>query len=120
MCIRDRLLASAGLYGVLAFVVSTRSREIGVRMALGARPSDVLQMVVRDGLRMAGIGVVIGLAGAAAATRVASAYLLGARAFDIPTFAAVAVILFVVAGLASYLPARRAASTDPLNALRAE
>ena len=89
-------------------------------MALGARPSDVLQMVVRDGLRMAGIGVVIGLAGAAAATRVASAYLLGARAFDIPTFAAVAVILFVVAGLASYLPARRAASTDPLNALRAE
>ena len=114
------LLASAGLYGVLAFVVSTRSREIGVRMALGARPSDVLQMVVRDGLRMAGIGVVIGLAGAAAATRVASAYLLGARAFDIPTFAAVAVILFVVAGLASYLPARRAASTDPLNALRAE
>jgi len=114
------LLASAGLYGVLAFLVSTRSREIGVRMALGARPSDVLHMVVRDGLRLAGIGVVLGLAGAAAATRVASAYLLGARAFDIPTFAAVAVLLFVVAGLASYLPARRAASTDPLNALRAE
>ncbi len=114
------LLACAGLYGVLAFVVSTRSREIGVRMALGARPSDVLRMIVGDGLRLAGIGVIIGLAGAVAATRVASAYLLGARAFDVPTFAAVTVILLVVSGLASYLPARRAASTDPLNALRAE
>lgn len=114
------LLASAGLYGVLAFVVSLRSREIGVRMALGATPADVLRMVVADGLRLAGVGAVIGLAGAAAATRVAAAYLLGAPAFDMPTFAAVTVILVAVAGLASYLPARRAASTDPLNALRAE
>jgi predicted permease len=114
------LLACAGLYGVMAFVVSLRTREIGVRMALGARPADVLRMVVNDGLRLAGIGVVIGLAGAVAATRVTSAYLLGADPIDLPAFAAVTTMLLAVSTLASYLPARRAAATDPLNTLRAE
>ena len=114
------LLACAGLYGVMAFVVSLRTREIGVRMALGARPGDVLRMVVNDGLRLAGIGVVIGLAGAVAATRVTSAYLLGADPIDLPALAAVTIVLLAVSTLASYLPARRAAATDPLNTLRAE
>jgi ABC-type lipoprotein release transport system permease subunit len=89
-------------------------------MALGARPADVLHMVVIDGLRLAGIGVVIGLAGAVAATRVTSAYLLGADAVDLPAFAVVTMVLVAVSCLASYLPARRAAATDPLNTLRAE
>ncbi len=114
------LLACAGLYGVMAFAVSLRTREIGVRMALGARPSNVLRMVVLDGLRLAGIGVAIGLAGAIAAARVTSAYLLGANALDLPAFVAVTTVLLAVSGLASYLPARRAASTDPLNTLRAD
>lgn len=114
------LLACAGLYGVMAFVVSLRTREIGVRMALGARPGDVLRMVINDGLRLAGVGVVIGLAGAVAATRVTSAYLLGADPLDLPAFAAVTIVLLAVSTLASYLPARRAAATDPLNTLRAE
>lgn len=114
------LLACAGLYGVMAFAVSVRTREIGVRMALGARPGDVLRMVIGDGLRLTGIGVAIGLAGAVAATRVTSAYLLGADPIDLPAFAAVTTVLVAVSCLASYLPARRAASTDPLNTLRAE
>jgi ABC-type antimicrobial peptide transport system permease subunit len=114
------LLACAGLYGVMAFAVSLRAREIGVRMALGARPADVLRMVVGDGLRLAGIGIVIGLAGAVAATRVTSAYLLGANALDVPAFVAVTAVLLAVSCVASYLPARRAASTDPLNTLRAD
>jgi predicted permease len=114
------LLACAGLYGVMAFAVSLRTREIGVRMALGARPADVLRMVVIDGLRLAGIGVVIGLAGAIAAMRVTSAYLLGASAIDLPTFVTVTMVLLAMSCVASYLPARRAASTDPLNTLRAE
>jgi ABC-type antimicrobial peptide transport system permease subunit len=114
------LLACAGLYGVMAFAVSLRTREIGVRMALGARPADVLRMVVLDGLRLTGIGVVIGLAGAVAATRVTSSYLLGADAIDLPAFAAVTMVLIAVSCVASYLPARRAASTDPLHTLRAE
>ena len=104
----------------MAFAVSVRTREIGVRMALGARPADVLRMVVVDGLRLTGIGIVVGLAGAVAATRVTAAYLLGADAIDLPAFAAVTMVLIAVACLASYLPARRAASTDPLNTLRAE
>ena len=114
------LLACAGLYGVMAFVVSLRTREIGVRMALGARPGDVLRMVVNDGLRLAAVGVVIGLAGAVAATRVTSAYLLGADPIDLPAFAAVTIILIAVSSLASYVPARRAAATDPLNTLRSD
>jgi ABC-type antimicrobial peptide transport system permease subunit len=114
------LLACAGLYGVMAFAVSLRTREIGVRMALGARPADVLRMVVLDGLRLTGIGVVIGLAGAVAATRVTSSYLLGADAIDLPAFGAVTMVLIAVSCVASYLPARRAASTDPLHTLRAE
>ena len=114
------VLACAGLYGVMVFAVSVRTREIGVRMALGARPADVLRMVIVDGLRLTGIGIVIGLAGAVAATRVTSAYLLGADPIDLPAFAAVTLVLVAVSCLASYLPARRAASTDPLNTLRAE
>jgi ABC-type antimicrobial peptide transport system permease subunit len=114
------LLACAGLYGVMAFAVSLRTREIGVRMALGARPADVLRMVIVDGLRLTGIGVVLGLAGAVAATRVTAAYLLGADAIDLPAFIAVTMMLIAVACVASYLPARRAASTDPLNTLRAD
>jgi len=114
------LLACAGLYGVMAFAVSLRTREIGVRMALGAQSGDVLRMVIADGLRLAGLGVMIGLIGAVAATRVASAYLLGANPLDVPAFAAVTLLLIAVSCVASYIPARRAASTDPLNTLRTD
>ena len=114
------LLASIGLHGVTAYSVSRRTNEIGVRMALGARPADVMRMVVVDGLRLTGIGVVVGLAGAVAATRLTAAYLLGADAIDLPAFVAVTMVLVAVSCVASYLPARRAASTDPLNTLRAE
>jgi predicted permease len=114
------VLACAGLYGVMAFAVTLRTREIGVRMALGARPADVMRMIVIDGLRLTGVGVVIGLAGAVAATRVTAAYLLGADAIDPPAFVAVTMVLLAVSCVASYLPARRAASTDPSNTLRAE
>ncbi len=109
-----------GIYGVISYVVSQRTREIGVRMALGADRRDVRQMVLRQGMILAGIGVVVGLVAAAGLTRLMSSLLYGVEATDPVTFGAVAALLIAVALVASYLPALRASRTDPLEALRFE
>jgi putative ABC transport system permease protein len=114
------ILAAIGIYGVLAYSVAQRTREIGVRMALGARETAVLSMVVRQGMRVVLTGIAIGVAGALVLTRVLTSLLYGVSATDPVTFIAVAGMLAAVALLASYLPARRAARVDPLVALRAE
>jgi putative ABC transport system permease protein len=114
------VLAAVGIYGVMAYSVSLRTHEIGLRMALGADARDVLRLVVGQGLRLTGIGIVLGMAGALGMTRLVQGQLLGVSPTDPATFAAVALLLGAVAVLASYLPARRAAHLDPLVALRHE
>ena len=113
-------LGVVGIYGVISYVVSQRTREIGVRMALGADRRNVRRMVLRQGVILAGIGVVIGLVAAVGLTRFMSSLLYGVEATDPVTFAAVAALLTAVALVASYLPAVRASRTDPLVALRCE
>ena len=112
------LLGALGIYGVLAFTVTQRRQEIGVRVALGASPRSVLALVVRQGMLLALGGVVVGIAGAALLTRVMSAVLYEVRATDPTTFATVIVVLLSAALLASWLPARRAVRVDPVQALR--
>jgi predicted permease len=112
------LLAAIGIYGVASHAVSIRTREIGIRMSLGARAADVLGMFVRETLRLAVIGVGIGLAASAAVSQVLASFLFGLGATDAVTFATAAAVIGVVAMMASYLPARRAARVDPLRALR--
>jgi macrolide transport system ATP-binding/permease protein len=112
------LLAALGMHGMLAFLVSRRTREIGVRMALGAQISDVVGLVLRRGLGLAGVGLVLGLAGAFGATRVLRGFLYEVQPLDPLTFGLVTVGLAVVAFAACYLPARRAAKVDPMVALR--
>ena len=114
------LLGSLGIYGVLAYLVNQRQREIGVRMALGAQQSDVLRLVVWRGMVLAIAGVLIGLIGAVALTRLMQGVLYGVEATDPLTFGVVALGLLAVAALASWLPARRAASVDPAVAIRYE
>jgi len=114
------LLAVVGLYGVMSYSVTQCRQEIGIRMALGAQARDVLRMVVAEGMWLAGIGLVIGLGGALALTRTIQSLLFGTSASDPATLAAVSLLLAVVVFLASYFPARRAARTDPLIALRYE
>jgi putative ABC transport system permease protein len=114
------LLAMAGIYGVIAYSVTRRTREIGVRMALGASPVNVLRMVLGQGMRTAAMGVVIGIAGSLMLTRTMQSLLFGVTATDPLTFAAVALALAAVALLACYLPARRATRVDPMVALRHE
>jgi putative ABC transport system permease protein len=111
-------LAAIGLYGVLAFVVAQRRREIGVRMALGAQPRDVVADVMAQGLRLAGIGVAVGVALALAGSRVMSSMLFGTSPTDALTFAAVATLLVAIAAAASLVPALRASRVDPAIALR--
>jgi predicted permease len=114
------MLGIVGIYGVIAYVVSQRTREIGIRTALGARPAALLKMFVSHGLRLAGIGAAIGLVAAAGLTRLMSSLLFGVTALDPVTYAAVPALLIAAGVLASYLPARRAVTLDPVQALRAE
>jgi len=112
------LLAAVGLYGLIAFSVGRRTREIGVRVALGAQRADVLGMVLREGMRLAGTGVVVGVLLAAAATRLIAGFLFNVSPLDGLTFVGMSGLFVVVALVASYVPAKRAAETDPLTALR--
>ena len=114
------LLASIGVYGVLAYAVSQRTQEIGVRMALGASRQNVFTLIVSQGARLAGLGILCGVIGAAAVTRVVTSLLYNVSATDPLSFIGTAAFLALVALLASYIPARRATSVDPMTALRAE
>jgi putative ABC transport system permease protein len=114
------LLAAIGIYGVMSYFVSERTREIGIRVALGASPGNVLGLVGTLGLKLAVLGVTIGLALAFGLTRFITSFLYGVRAADPLTYAAVALALIGVAMLATYIPARRAMKVDPLVALRYE
>ena len=114
------LLAALGLYGVMAFMVTRRTREIGIRMALGAGQSSVVWMVLRETLTLAAIGVAIGLGGAYAVTRLIQTQLFGVQPTDLLTMAGASLGIAAVTMLAGYIPARRATSIDPMNALRFE
>ncbi len=114
------ILAAVGVYGVMSYLVSQSTRDIGVRVALGAQPGNIIGMVVRQGMELAALGIVAGLIGAAALTRVMSSLLFGVSATDALTFSAVALGLGAIAMLATYIPARRATKVDPIVALRDE
>jgi ABC-type antimicrobial peptide transport system permease subunit len=114
------VLAAAGLYGVISYLVAQRTRELGIRMALGAARPSVLALVVGQGMALAGLGVAIGLVSAFAVTRFLSSQLFGVGATDPSTFVGVSLLLVGVAFLASLLPAMRATRVDPVAALRDE
>jgi putative ABC transport system permease protein len=114
------MLAAIGIYGVMAFVVSQRTHEMGIRMALGARPRAVMGLVLRQSAVLIAIGVTVGLSGAAAASRALEGLLFGLTPFDALTFIAASLLFAAVAGLASWIPARRATRIEPVIALRGE
>jgi putative ABC transport system permease protein len=114
------VLAGVGLYGVLATTVRHRTAEIGVRMALGAEPARVFQLVVSQGFRLSAIGIGCGLIAAFGLTRLMKAMLVGVRTSDPATYAAMVVLFLLIAALSSWIPARRAAALDPVKALREE
>jgi putative ABC transport system permease protein len=114
------LMAALGVYGVVAFVVSRRTREVGIRMALGARAADVLRLVLRQGMAPVLIGLAAGLVASLALGRLSAGLLFGVPPHDPPTLAAAAAVLTAAALLACALPARRAARIDPAQALRDE
>ncbi|HEU5358034.1 MAG TPA: FtsX-like permease family protein, partial [Gemmatimonadales bacterium] len=108
------------IYGLMAYLVQQRTREFGIRMALGARQQDVLGMVLRHGAVLVGVGVIAGIAGAMLATRLIANQLFGVGKFDAVTFASVSLLLVVIALAATWLPAYRATRVDPVEALRTE
>jgi ABC-type antimicrobial peptide transport system permease subunit len=114
------LLGLIGIYGVISYSVSQRTREVGIRMALGAQQRSVKQMFLRHGLLLAGLGVVFGIAAAVPLTRLMSALLFGVSPLDPLTYCAVSLVLLIAALLACYLPARRATLIQPVDALRSE
>jgi putative ABC transport system permease protein len=112
------LLAAIGIYGLMAYAVTLRTREIGIRLAIGATPIDVLRLIVRQTSRVAFVGMLIGLGGALMLTRVLRAMLFNVSPLDPVTFAAAGALLFGIAILAGYVPARKAAGIDPQTAIR--
>ena len=112
------VLAAVGVYGVISYAVSQRTHEIGIRMALGARPGDALSLIVRQGIVLSLLGLSIGLALSVGVTRVLSTFLFGVSAVDPLVFGGISLVLGVVAGAASFVPARRAVRIDPMLALR--
>jgi len=115
-----QFVASIGLYGVMSYLVSQRIREFGIRMAVGAGSGAVLRLVLRQAVKLVGIGICFGLIGAAILTRLIASLLFDVAPFDATTVASVSLLLAVVALLASYIPAHRAASADPMDSLRYE
>ncbi len=114
------LLGLVGIYGVISYSVSQRTRELGIRIALGAPQASLKGMVVRDGILLASIGVAMGLVAAAGVTRIMASFLYGISAVDPLTYAAVSAGLLAAAAAASYVPAHRASTVNPVDALRAE
>ena len=114
------VIAAIGIYGVMAYIVAQRTGEIGIRMALGAQARDIVRLVLGQAAAMVVVGIGVGLAGAFGMTRLMANLLFGVSATDGVTFAAVSILLGIVALLASYVPARRATRADPLVALRHE
>jgi ABC-type antimicrobial peptide transport system permease subunit len=114
------LLGGIGIYGVIAYVVAQRAREIGIRSALGAEPRQIEEMFLLQGLALTGVGVVVGLVAAAALGRWMSSVLFGVEPMDPVSYGAAVAVIVAAAALASYVPARRAAAIDPIETLRAE
>jgi ABC-type antimicrobial peptide transport system permease subunit len=114
------VLAAVGIYGVMAYSVAQRTRELGIRIALGSDRGDVVRLVLREGMRLAALGVALGLLGALGASRLVRGLLYGVSPLDPLAFSIVPLTLVAVAAVAVYLPARRAASVDPIRALKTE
>ena len=113
-------LALVGLYGVMSFAVSKRTRELGIRLALGAQRGEILGLVLKEGMMLVGIGIALGLTTASLVTRLLASVLYGISAMDAFTFTGIPLILTMVALAACYMPARRAMKVDPILALRSE